>query len=543
MRDSGIEYRDYQIDGLDAGLSAFEEEGFDSALEVLPTGCGKTVLAGMFVEKFIEQGKKTLFVAHREVLIEQAYSTMNRFGFDTAMEMGRFNAQTHAAEFGHAQVVVGSVQTLQDDRLMSWPTDHFGQIIIDECHRSLANSYTKFLNWFRGYKLLGITATPTRGDRRNLGARFQTKAFEYSLRRAIKEGWLAQILIRTCPINIDLRGLKTTGGDFNVGDLESRLMPKMEQMARALIKEIGQRPTVAFTPDVGSAKFLAEMLTALGVSARYVAGTGGAYGMNKAERKQSLADFNRGDYQVIVCCELLVEGWDCPRVEAVGILRPTLQQYRYSQMIGRGTRKSDATGKFDCLVIDFDWETDPDVKDLCCSVSLFDDGSVDEDVFAECKRIASERAVDIDPIEIIDEAERICSTRRKFQIKLTGKEATYAAWDHDPIGVGKILDITLNRKYDLDKTGSNPASAAQLGKLRSLGVFTPEGLSKWGASKMIGKLLKRQEQGLASHAQVQALMSSGVAIDAARAMKSDRASQALQEIATINRPTQGVLFQ
>lgn len=530
------DYRDYQIEGRDAAFGDFAD-GVDSALIVMPTGTGKTVLAGMCVETAASLGRKTLFLAHREILINQAYRTLGYFGLDAAVEMGQNNALEHVANFGMPEAVVGSVQTFQSDRLMRWPPTVFDYIIIDECHRALADSYTKILNWFHGYKLLGITATPKRGDERNLGARFSKKSYEYRLRRAIQEQWLVPIRTRTCPTSVNLRGCKMTGGDLSVGELEERIGPKIEQLARGFAKEIGARPSVAFLPDVGSAMAFAQVLCDLDVTARYVAGTGGNFGMGKVERNDNLEAFNAGEYQVIVCNELLVEGWDCPRVEAVGILRPTLQQYRYMQMVGRGTRPSPGTGKVDCLVIDFDWETDAEAKDLCTTVELFNDGSIDEEVFAVARGLAKERNADadIDPLEVIEEAERIVRTRQRFRIRLTGKEDQYAAWEHDPVGVAKLLDIKLNRKYDLDKQGTNPATKAQLGMLRGLGINAPEGLSKWGASKMIDKLLKRQTAGGSSAVQVQALLVNGVDADMARSMSFTDAKAAIVEIDTYNK--------
>ena len=535
------DYRNYQVDARDAAFAEFRS-GSSSTLVVMPTGTGKTVLAGMCVEEARARDRRALFLAHREVLIEQAYKTLCRFGLDCAVEMGPQDARKHASTFGPLDAVVGSVQTLQDDRLMRWSPNEFGLIIIDECHRSLAPSYTKILNWFEGYDLLGITATPRRGDERNLGARFQTKAFEYTLRQAIADQWLAPIKVRECQVTVDLRGIKLFGGDFSVGELEERIGPRIEQLARGFLKECGSRPAVVFTPDVGSAMAFAQVCSDLGTPARYVAGSGGTFGMTKAERKANLEAFNAGAFQVISCCELLIEGWDCPKVECVGILRPTKQQYRYAQMVGRGTRPSPDTGKVDCLVVDFDWETEKDSKDLCSSVDLFNDGTLDEDVFAEAKRIAGERAVDVDPIDVIEEAEKIVETRQRFNIILSGQEATYASMEYDPIGVSQLLGIKLSRKYDFDKRGDNPATPGQLRFLAALGVSAPEGLSKWGASKMIDKLQKRKSDGLASARQVSTLLSVGITEMVARGMSSEQASQTIKDTEILRPKVQRSLF-
>jgi len=470
---------------------------------------------------------------------------MGAFGFDAAIEMAGQDANKHKSVFGQADVVVGSVQSLQDNRLMRWDPRSFGLIIIDECHRAMTPMYTKMLNWFEGYHLLGITATPRRGDDRNLGSRFQVKAFEFPLRQAIKEQYLAPVTTRTCKVPIDLRGIKMSGGDFAIGDLEERIMPKLEQLARAFLKECGDRPAVAFLPDVASSNAFAQMLCEVSGQpiARYVAGTQGEFGMSKAERNTNLEAFEQKVYQIVVCCELLIEGWDCPHVEVCGIVRPTLQQYRYAQMVGRALRPSPATGKTSALVIDFDWETEDGAKDLCSTVDLFDDESLDKEVYAvarELERAAGDQEIKAE--ELIDEAERIVRTRNKLMIRLTGKEAKYEALTFDPVGVGKILDLGLKPKYDLDRRGTNPASERQLQFLASLGVTAPESLSKWGASKMLDKLMKRKKEGLAGMADVQRLLSAGVNPDIARIMSSKDAAQAIRDIEATKPKTQGRMF-
>lgn len=538
----GIDYRDYQVDARDAAFAEFDK-GIESTLLVLPTGTGKTVLAGMCVEEQLQRGGKTLFMAHREVLIEQAYKTLSKFGFNTAIEMGVNDARKSAAVLGAHDVVVGSVQSLQGDRLMRWHPESFSQIIVDEAHRSLADQYTKTLNWFQGYNLLGITATPERGDARNLGSRYKTKAYEYRLRQAIKDGWIVQIRTRECQVNIDLRGVSTIGGDLSLGEVAERVGPKIEELARAFIAEIGDRQAVNFLPDVGSAMFFADVCNALGVKACYVAGEGGRFGMSKEERKAALKAYSNKEYQIVACCELLIEGWDCPETSAVGITRATLQSYRYRQMVGRGTRPHPESGKKDCLVIDFDWTTDKECKDLCSVVSLFDDGSLDDEVVTVANEIVkASKGKEINSEEVIEEAEKIIRTRDRFMVRLTGKSAEFKTITYDPVGVSKVLDIKLNRKYDLDKKGVNPATGPQLRMLKSLGIEAPDGLSKWGASKMIDKLVKRKKQGLASALQVGDLLSHGVSPDLARSMDEKAAREAIREIRAIRPEAQRMLF-
>jgi hypothetical protein len=180
---------------------------------------------------------------------------------------------------------------------------------------------------------------------------------------------------------------------------------------------------------------------------------------------------------------------------------------------------------------------------VCSVVDLFDDGSLNEEVFAVAREIANaSRGTDIDPMQVIDEAEKIVRTRDRFMVRLTGESAKFKAITYDPVGVSRILDIKLNRKYDLDKRGVNPASSAQLGMLRGLGMETPDGLSKWGASKMIDKIVKRRDKGFASVPQVKRLLEFGVNADLARSMSGKDASSAISEITSLRPVAQRMLF-
>lgn len=116
-------------------------------------------------------------------------------------------------------MVVGSVQTLQRTaRLERFPQDYFGTIIIDEAHHAITDGYRRILDYFSGAKVLGVTATPDRGDMRNLGEVFDSLAFEYKLTDAIKEGYLCKIMAQTIPLQLDITSVTMSGGDYAVGD-------------------------------------------------------------------------------------------------------------------------------------------------------------------------------------------------------------------------------------------------------------------------------------------------------------------------------------
>jgi superfamily II DNA or RNA helicase len=526
---AGAGERDYQIEAVESVFDTWECGEDNSALLVMPTGTGKTVTAGLVIQAAQRQfpGKQALFIAHREELIEQAYNTFSGlFGYRTAIEQAGMREADYYPQHGaHPEVVVATVQTLQGLRLRAKKRDRFGVIIVDEAHHAPAPSYRAVLDWFEGHKLLGITGTADRADERSLGEVFATVAYHLKLRKAIRDGWLVPIITRRVKVPVDLRNLKTTGGDFDLGMLGERLSPRIEQIAAQIHYHYGGRQTVAFCPDIGCSQMLADMLCKMGIKAKYVAGEAGRFGMPKTERKQLLGEFKRREFQVICCCDLLVEGWDVPAVSCVVVARPTLARYKYAQMVGRGLRLCDAIDKKDCLLLDLDWQTDDSSKRLCIPVSLFT-ASCEENLPGDVNnaydahvRDRCDRGVDVDLLAALDDAEMAVNYRRPIPVMYTGKFIEkYAATQLDPVGIGSILDIKIRKSRECNHDrGGGPSSPWQIKFLESCGVVRPADLGMWGASKLIDKLKRRQAKGLASPQQLKRLLTLGV--DRADAMK------------------------
>ena len=154
------------------------DEGRKRTLLVLPTGCGKTIVFAKIAEDEVRSGGKVLILAHRGELLQQAADKLERTsGLKCAVEKAE---QTCLGEW--YRVVVGSVQTLmRQKRLDQFPSDYFQTIIIDEAHHSTSDSYQVILNHFHTANVLGVTATPDRGDKQNLGKVFDSLAYEYTL--------------------------------------------------------------------------------------------------------------------------------------------------------------------------------------------------------------------------------------------------------------------------------------------------------------------------------------------------------------------------
>jgi superfamily II DNA or RNA helicase len=544
-----IERKEYQIDAACAAVDAWAS-GIQSCLLCMPTGTGKTITAGVIAKYALEElSRPALFIAHRTELIQQATKCfINAFGMATAVEQAGQSEREFVAMHGTPpEVVVATVQSLHPERIAARYDPHrFGLIVVDEAHRSSADSYKAVLDHFQDYYLLGITATPD-GARKNLVSRYQKIAYQMRFSDAIEHGHLVPVVHRTVPVPVDLKDITVTAGDYNPGELVERISPLVEMIAYNIRPHIGQRQTVIFTPDVGSAKAMADMLKQMGTKAEYVAGDGGNFGISKTLRTDRLSRFAKREFQVICCCDLLVEGWDQPNVSCVVVARPTRKRSRYAQMVGRCTRLCPEIGKVNGLILDLDWQVDKSSRDLCRVHQLFSEG-VDPDTMAALGeevnrrgRRSSEPGKDINVLQLLREMERDTHTSRLFKVKYTGQHTQiYRHIDHDPVGVGRVLDFKVRKGKDFNLSGGGPASKYQVETLRSLGVRGVESMSLWGAGRLLGKLKSREKKGLASHQQVLRMLNAGVDPEQARAMSKRDASSVIADIQTKH---QGTLFQ
>lgn len=350
-----MELRPYQEEARQAVESEWNK-GNSRTLLVLPTGCGKTIVFAKITEDCVRSGARVLILAHRGELLDQAADKIKKTtGLQCAVEKAEESCLS-----SWYRVTVGSVQTLmREKRLNQFDPGYFDTIIIDEAHHCISDSYQRILNHFSGANVLGVTATPDRGDMRNLGQVFESLAYEYTLPKAIKEGYLSPIKALTIPLKMDLSGVGVQSGDFKVGDLGTALDPYLYQIAEEMAKYCRGRKTVVFLPLVKTSQKFRDILNERGFSAAEVNG-------ESADRAQILSDFDAGRYNVLCNSMLLTEGWDCPSVDCIVVLRPTKVRSLYCQMVGRGTRLCD--GKDHLLLLDFLWHTER--HELCHPASL-----------------------------------------------------------------------------------------------------------------------------------------------------------------------------
>ena len=339
-----MELRPYQKAAMISVIAEWER--VKNTLLVLPTGCGKTIVFAKITESCVKDGGRVLVLAHRGELLDQAADKiMKACGLGCAVEKAE-----QSCIGSWYRVTVGSVQTLmRESRLAKFPQDYFSHIVIDEAHHAISDSYQRILDHFADARVLGVTATPDRGDMKNLGQVFDTLAYEYTLPQAIKEGFLSPIKAVTIPLKIDFTGVGVQAGDFKAADIDTALDPYLEQIASEMEHYCADRKTVVFLPLVKTSQKFRDILNRHGFRAAEVNGM-------SPDRAEILADFDADKYNVLCNSMLLTEGWDCPSVDCVIVLRPTKVRALYSQMVGRGTRLCE--GKEHLLLLDFLWHTE-----------------------------------------------------------------------------------------------------------------------------------------------------------------------------------------
>lgn len=328
---SSIQPRDYQRRTIEAVRATFAT--MRSTLAILATGLGKTVIASVLAREL----DGVLFLAHRETLIEQAAQKLRHV---TGEYVGVEKAERHSKG---AKFVVGSVQTLKGDRLAGFAQTHphVKFIVIDECHRAVAQSYRSILEAFPAAKVLGLTATADRGDKRALATVFEKAdtehgaAFKYDIVDATADGWLT--VGDWFPLNIDgvsLDDVGTKGNDIDQGALDDAVVLQAAQIASGMHKAAAGEMSLAFTPGVKTAECAAEALN------RIVPGCARAtWGEQDPTVRAAIeSGWRRGEFPYLLNCALYIEGADFPELRNVFMFAATKSRLRWAQIYGRGTR-------------------------------------------------------------------------------------------------------------------------------------------------------------------------------------------------------------
>jgi len=520
--------RPYQKDAYENTLKVFERAS--SALLVLSTGTGKTIIFSHIVKRFANLGR-VLVLAHREELILQAKEKIKLVsGIDADVEMGQDWAPGGWAK---SEVIVSSIQTQcagrEGGRMTRFEPTEFSLLVIDEAHHSASATYRRVVKYYMDgnpdLKLLGVTATPDRLDEKALGQTCKEVAFVYGIEDAISDGWLVPIEQRSVFVSgLDYSAVKTTAGDLNGKDLAAILEyeENIHAIASPTIELTGDKKTLIFAASVGQAERLTEIINRHKPGqARFV------YGKTPRDlRRDMFADFAVKRFQYLVNVGVATEGFDDPGIECVVMARPTKSRALFTQCVGRGTRPlpglvdqfDDAIERRDAIfksakpaveIIDFVGNAGK--HKLVTAADILGGKYDDEVVVLAGENAAKESAATGKPADIATElqkAEHEIAKRNSM-----AEEAAYrdkvklrAHFSTAKVNPFNVLDMDPRREMPWHK--GQPPTQKQLGFLKNKGVDT-DGMTLTHAKQMIDTLYKRQQTGKATFKQTKCVQKFG----------------------------------
>jgi superfamily II DNA or RNA helicase len=472
------ELRPYQIDAVESILEHLGD--YRSTAAAMPTGAGKTLV---FCEVAKRLARRTLILAHREELLTQAAEKLANIGVHAAIEQA-----DRRASFAD-RCVVASVQSMQRERLKRFPSDHFGLIVVDECHHSPAQSYRTILDHFVNASVLEVSATFQRLDELGYEGIFDSIAFETNIKQLVSDGYLCPIVARTLPIKIDLRQVRKMAGDFNQAQLAEVIGKELERAADAVLEHVGARRTLVFLPSVNHSLIFAQLCVDRGINAQYVTGS-------CTDRDHKVSRFLAGEIQLLANCALLTEGFDCPACDCVVMLRPTQSEALYCQMVGRGTRIH--PGKENLLLLDFLWLTKE--RELCKPACLLGKSATEQEK-REIGEVCDQLGVEVE----LFNAERIDSLRAQLRAKVSNKPEIFDPLEEVPIDP---LDVDALRFHA--GQFAPPPTRRQLEALTRLGIRANRITCRYAASKFFDLLSVRRSRNLATVRQARRLKAIGV---------------------------------
>jgi DNA repair protein RadD len=329
----------------------------DNTLCVAPTGAGKTVMLSAITADFLKHpDRKACILAHRDELTAQNQDKFKRVNphLSTSIYDASEKSWSGAATFA-------MVQTLsREPNLETLPS--LDLLVIDEAHHARADSYMKVIEEAKKrnplLKILGMTATANRGDKRGLRPIFSNVADQISIEELVASGHLVppKTFIMDVGIQEALKQLKKKRtGDYDDGEVSSIMntFPVNEAVVRTWKEKAGDRQTVVFCSTIQHACDVRQAFIEAGVACVMVHGE-----MGDQEREQTLLVYSSGAARVIVNVAVLTEGWDDPPTSCVILLRLSSYKSTMIQMIGRGLRIAPPEDyphihKTHCLVLDF----------------------------------------------------------------------------------------------------------------------------------------------------------------------------------------------
>ena len=352
--------RDYQKECVEKSVLALKEH--DNTLVVAPTGSGKTIILSAIIKELLKEHPdyKVLVLAHRNELVAQNREKFLRVcqGITTSIVNG-------SSKDWSGQVLFAMEQTVtRENNLCNMPK--IDLFVIDEAHHAPADGYVRIINRAKELNerilLLGVTATPNRGDKVGLGKVFDNYAYQIDLKTLIVAGHLVRprtyvgISEQSEIAQERLKNLKTNNlGEYNENEVAAILDTQAinEDVVKYWHEYAGDRKSVVFCSTIAHAKNVYNIFNQSGIMTAMITGE------TTHEIRQIIFErMNEGVIQVIINVAVLTEGWDYPPISCVVLLRMTSFQSTMIQMVGRGLRTVDQREypglvKTDCVILDF----------------------------------------------------------------------------------------------------------------------------------------------------------------------------------------------
>ena len=506
--------RDYQKEAVKAARESLQSN--KSCLLVAATGVGKTTIFCEISRRALVKGNRVVVMAHRDELIQQAKARIeNQTGVEAEIE----KAGSWASD--NARVVVTSVQTMnakwfEKKRCERFAPEDFSMLIIDEAHHACARSYINVIDHFQQnerLRLVGVTATPDRGDEIGLGNIFEDAPFVYEIGDAVQDGWLVPIRQKYVTVgSLDYSEIRTRLGDLCGGDLAEVLEQEknIHGMVHPTIEILKDKSAIVFCATVRQAELAAEIFN------RHEPGSAACiHGKTDPEtRKATLAQFAEGEIRFVTNVGVLTEGFDAPRCDAIVMMTATKVRAKYVQCVGRATRPLTppsqmmtpeqrreiiaSSEKPHCLVIDFKGNAG---RHKLIGMADVLAGDALPEVVERAKQLIVD-SEDMDPMEALqlaeaqEEAVRAAAEqkeREKLQRAKIKLRSHFTAREIDPFS-----------RFDMTPTHpSEPKekpTEKQMALLMNNGI-DPEGLTRKQASRLTWDIMMRRKTGKPSFKQ------------------------------------------